>query len=91
MTNSQDSDERLDRLALLLGRTTQLLASGGTGVALKEQLMALQRALFDVVKDNELVADAIVQRNIETTRPVPKIPGPFRPVDTSVYAAAQRR
>src|SRR3954469_22601658 len=88
VTTGNESEERLDRLASMLGRTTQLLNAGGTGVALKEQLIALQRALFDVVKDDAVDPSAIVQRDVPATatRPgLPNIPRPFRPVDMSAY------
>lgn len=92
MTNSTESNERLDRLAAHLGRVVELLESGGTGVAMKDQLIALQRVVLDVVKDTDLEPTTMVQRDVVSTafEPGPEIPRPFRPIDVSALAADRR-
>jgi hypothetical protein len=87
VTNSAETEERLDRLAEQLGRAVQLLQAGSGGVAVKDQLAKLHRALLEVVKDTGLDPSDVVQRDIETsTRPASAIPQPFRPVDMSAFA-----
>ena len=91
VTNSADTEERLDRLADHLGRTVRLLHDGGEGVALKDQLAKLHRALLEVVKDDSIDPTDLVHRKIQTmsrpvaTIPAPSIPQPFRPIDVSAY------
>lgn len=99
MTNSPDTEERLDRLAEHLGRTVQLLQAGAAGVAVKDQLAKLHRSLLEVVKDTNLDPTDVVHREIDTgappaasipaPRPAAGVPAPFRPVDLSYYVTSQ--
>jgi hypothetical protein len=85
-THSYDSDDRLDRLALHLGTTARLLQCGAPVVALKDQLIALEKVLLDVVKDDDLKPSSFAQRDVEmTSAPAPRKPRPFRVVDASKY------
>jgi hypothetical protein len=100
VTDTADTEERLDRLAAQLGRTVELLQTGSGGVALKDQLAKLHRTVLEVVKDAGLDPTDVVQRDVETGAPAvptvaapallaPSIPAPFRPVDASFFTAAR--
>jgi hypothetical protein len=83
---SYDSGDRIDRLALHLGTTARLLQSGAPGVALKDQLIALEKVLLDVVKDNDIKPTSFVQHDVEmSSEPAASKPRPFRVVDASKY------
>ncbi len=89
MSTNTNSDETLDLLAVQLSQTVRLLEAGTSTVALKDQLVKVYRVILDVMKDDGLDPLDDVQRDVVTSsHRLPMIPRPFRPVDVTMFTAA---